>query len=286
LRAEDSKNWIRPLFPYPALFLRKDSERILIVADLHIGWEVTLAEQGIHVPSQLTKLLMRLKEAISKCRPNRLILLGDVKHTVGKVELAEWRDVPEFFEEVLGIVPRVDVIPGNHDGDLEPLTPSSVRIYQPTGISLWGKVGLFHGHAWPGLDVLACQTLVMAHLHPVVAFRDQFNYRIIKPVWIKASFKPESMMAVLSKRRHGENTMAPAEGFEGEHKVIVMPPLNEFLGGQPINEDGSRGKRSGKGERELLGPFLRSGCVNMEEAEVYMLDGTYLGSIGQLRAFS
>ncbi|MBS7609655.1 metallophosphoesterase [Candidatus Bathyarchaeota archaeon] len=281
--AEGSKIWLKPIFPYPALFLRKDSERILIVADLHIGWEVTLAEQGIHVPSQLAKLLQRLKETISKCKPNRLILLGDVKHTVGKVELAEWRDVPEFFEEVLSLVPRIDVVPGNHDGDLEPLTPSAVRIHQPMGICLWGEVGLFHGHAWPGLDVLACQTLIMAHLHPVVAFRDQFNYRIVKPVWVKASCKPESIRTILSRRSHGKDSMANSDGVEREQKVIIMPPLNEFLGGQPINEDGSRRGRLGKGE--LLGPFLRSGCVDIGDAEVYLLDGTYLGSVAQLKAF-
>src|SRR5438552_1799402 len=118
--------------------------------------------------------------------PRRLILLGDVKHAVAKVELEEWKYVPEFFESLVEMIPDVQVVPGNHDGNLEPLTPPSVKISTSEGISIWNKVGLFHGHAWPSPPLLGCEFLVMGHLHPVVVFKDPLGFRITRQSWVRA----------------------------------------------------------------------------------------------------
>ncbi|UCF59283.1 MAG: phosphoesterase, partial [Candidatus Bathyarchaeota archaeon] len=91
---------ITPASPFPALLLRKGSERVLAVADLHIGWEVSLAERGVHVPSQTPKMLDKMLQLIKMCRPTNLIFLGDVKHAIAKVAMGEWRDVPDFFETI------------------------------------------------------------------------------------------------------------------------------------------------------------------------------------------
>src|SRR5947208_9674559 len=99
--------------------MEKDGERVLVVADLHLGWEVSLSHQGIHVPSQVPRLLEKLRKIINDTHPRRLILLGDVKHAVAKVELEEWKYVPEFFEGLVEMIPDVQVVPGNHDGNLE-----------------------------------------------------------------------------------------------------------------------------------------------------------------------
>ena len=80
---------LKPIGSEPALLLRKGSERVVVVGDLHIGWEVSLAQQGIHVPSQTSKMLQRLKAIIEKEHPTRLIMLGDVKHSVTGDELEE-----------------------------------------------------------------------------------------------------------------------------------------------------------------------------------------------------
>lgn len=157
----------------PALVLRRGKERLLVIGDLHIGWEVTLARQGIHVPSQTPKMLQRLEGLIKRNQPTRLIILGDVKHSVTGTELEEWRDVPEFFERLLKLVPIVQVIVGNHDGNLEPLTPSKVELLPSSGITIWEKYGLLHGHAWPTPKILTCDTLILGHLHPAITLRDE-----------------------------------------------------------------------------------------------------------------
>src|SRR5439155_26719828 len=116
---------VKPVADQPALLLEHKGERVLVIADLHLGWEVTLAHQGIHVPSQVPHLLSKLQNILDETHPNQLILLGDVKHAVAKVELEEWKYVPEFFESLVNFIQNVQVVPGNHDGNLEPLTPTN-----------------------------------------------------------------------------------------------------------------------------------------------------------------
>jgi len=271
----------------PALLLRRGKERVLVVGDLHIGWEVTLARQGIHVPSQTSKMLLRLETIIAKERPTRLVMLGDVKHSVTGAELEEWHDVPEFFEKLLAKVPIVQIIVGNHDGNLEPLTPSKVELLPPSGIALWCEYGLLHGHAWPTPEMLGCETLILGHLHPAITLRDAMGYRITKTAWITAPCEPRKLLAgslkaagisvkedpikVLSERFHTNL---------GTTRCIFVPPFNDFLGGRPVNS-----RLEDKHANEGLGPLLRSGAVDMDEAEVHLLDGTFLGRVGQLKAF-
>lgn len=67
-------------------------------------------------------------------------------------------------------------------------------------------------------------------------------------------------------------------------RCLFVPPFNDFLGGRPINVKPHFGSRWTKTDR--FGPLLRGGIVNMNEAEVQLLDGTYLGTVRQLRAFA
>jgi putative SbcD/Mre11-related phosphoesterase len=283
-------NALKPIGSEPALLLRRGIERVVVIGDLHIGWEVTLAQQGIHIPSQTGKMLSRLRVIIEREKPTKLLILGDVKHSVTAAELEEWRDVPEFFEALLKLVPVIQVILGNHDGNLEPLTPSQVELLPATGLALWKKFGLFHGHAWPTPEVLGCETLILGHLHPAVTLRDALGYRLTRPAWVTASCDPGKLL---------EGTMRTA-GFHGKskgdfgkllverygvklmaNKCVFVPPFNDFLGGRPVNSKRVEEKHAGEG----LGPILRSGAVDLEDAEVHLLDGTYLGRVKQLKAF-
>lgn len=281
-------NSLKPIGSEPALLLRHGKERVVVVGDLHIGWEVTLAQQGIHVPSQTSKMLERLRKIVQDEKPSRLVMLGDVKHSVTGAELEEWRDVPEFFEALLKIVPVVQVISGNHDGNLEPLTPSQVELMGPTGIALWERFGLLHGHAWPSPAVLGCETLIMGHLHPAITLRDALGYRLTRPAWVTVPCDAKKLLRGTMKAAgvsmRGDLEKVLADKFDVKLKAtrcVFLPPFNDFLGGRPVNS--KRIEETHAGER--LGPILRSGAIDMDEAEVHLLDGTYLGHVKQLKAF-
>jgi hypothetical protein len=278
-----------PIQNQPALLIEEAKRRTLVIADLHIGWEIALSEKGIHVPTQMSKLLNKLTNLISTYKPKKLLILGDVKHTVATAEIGEWQDIPEFFTDLKRQVQEILIIRGNHDGNLEPLLPENIKILPATGVAI-GEVGFFHGHRWPSPSLLKCKTLVMGHVHPVVAFRDPAGFRITKQVWVRANCDGIKLTQVLLQKhkikieKNAEKTLLKHYKIKPKaSQLFVMPSFNDFLGGKPLNE--KRFAEKAESER-IVGPVLRSESVDMENAETYLLDGTFLGTLNQLKNLS
>ncbi len=276
---------ITPIQPYAAGLLKAHGKKTLALADLHIGWEIALVQKGIHVPPQTVKLLRNLVDLLTVHRPDRLLILGDVKHSIATAEMNEWHDVPDFFMEVKKHVKEVDVLRGNHDGNLEPLLPEGVKLLPASGVAL-GKVGFFHGHQWPSPALLGCKTLVMGHVHPVIAFRDLAGFRISRQVWVKVGCNATHLTKALLQKHGIRIGRSPVETLETHFNIkpmteqlFIMPSFNEFLGGRPLNE---AGRREGGGSDRMVGPVLRSEAVDMPNAEVYLLDGTFVGTLSHL----
>jgi len=279
---------ITPLFPYPATLIRTQKTRIMAIADLHIGWEMALSKKGIHVPTQTPKLLEKLKKLLSTYKPEKLIILGDVKHTVATAEIGEWQDIPDFFQEIKKQTREILIIRGNHDGNLEPLLPENIKLLPATGTTL-GEVGFFHGHKWPSPTLLKCKTLIMGHVHPTIAFQDPAGFRITRQVWIKMNCDKNRLSEILLKKhkiKFGKSVRkALFKHYEIKPKtqqLFIMPSFNELLGGKPLNEQKFAGKM--KAER-IIGPVLRSEAVDIKNAEAYLLDGTFIGNLEQLQTF-
>ena len=110
-----------------------------------------------------------------------------------------------------------------------------------------GGVGYFHGHKRPSEDLLKQKLIVCAHTHPAVMIRDIRGN--VKPAWIESKVK-------------GSST-----------DVVIIPAFDDLIRGFAMNRS------------EPIGPFL-SKMVDLENAEAYLLDGSYLGTLGELRAGS
>ncbi len=272
---------LRPLIPFPALML-ENADRVLVIADLHIGWERSWSDSGIYIPSQAGKLTRKLVNILEKHAPDRLILLGDIKQAIARTGVEEWREIPNFFQTIQEHVDEVTVVLGNHDGELEPLTPSTVNIVPASGLVVGNhpSIGLFHGHAWPAPQVLASEVLVMGHIHPVVWFRDRLGLWTVRPVWVKTRCRGETIARAYLKYLKGQpgedprTALKQREGIEmGDATLIIVPAFNDLVGGVSMN----------RLETRLLGPLLRSRGVDFAEAEAYLTDGTFLGTITQLQ---
>jgi len=277
---------ITPLTPHPAALVKTKDARVLVVADLHIGWEIALSEKGIHVPTQMPKLLQKIKVLLNTYKPEKLLIIGDIKHTVAMAEISEWHDVPDFFTELKTLINEIQIIRGNHDGNLEPLLPEGIKTLPSSG-TIVGDVGFFHGHRWPSPMLLKCKTLVMGHVHPVVAFRDPAGFRITKQVWVKVGCDKDQLVRILLEKNKIKIENSPQETLFKHYgikpktlQLFIMPSFNEYLGGKPLNEKNSG--EEAKGEK-IVGPILRTNAVNMENAEIYLLDGTFLGTLSQLK---
>ena len=142
---------ITPVFDAPLLLVEGD-ERVLVAADLHLGLEHELWLGGVSIPSQTEKILARLLGFLAEIKPDRLLLLGDIKHNVPKTSWQEKREIPEFLRRLCARA-IVEIVPGNHDSNLADMAPLGVRVRPSSGFVLDG-VGYFHGHTWPDEKVM------------------------------------------------------------------------------------------------------------------------------------
>ncbi|MGD0449837.1 MAG: metallophosphoesterase [Candidatus Bathyarchaeia archaeon] len=278
---------LKLLWPNPAALVKWEKTKTLLIADPHLGWETSFQEKGIHVPSQTEKILNKLTAIISKYKPQELVILGDVKYTVISSELGEWHDVPDFFVKLQKYVGSIAIVRGNHDANLEPLLPENIKLLPATG-AIIGDIGIFHGHKWPSPALLKCKTLVMGHLHPVVVFRDPAGFKITRQIWMKANCNTEALGKILLQKHNIKIEGNVAETLRKHYaaslkakEIFIMPSFNDFLGGRPVNETRPRKEI---GTESLIGPVLRSEAVDVDNSELYLLDGTYLGTLNQLRS--
>jgi hypothetical protein len=143
---------------------------------------------------------------------------------------------------------EVYVVPGNHDGGLSPILPPRVRVAGPGGLALEmadGRAGFFHGHAYPSPAVSKARLLVCGHQHLILAREGKRQ-----GIWVRLTFGPASK----------------------ERTLIVMPAFNPLLSGVTAADFSPDRWR----------PVLSSFLEGRHSADVFLLDGTKLGSLDGL----
>jgi putative SbcD/Mre11-related phosphoesterase len=246
---------LEPVPGEPALLL-KGKEKTLIVADLHIGIEEELRGSGINLPSQTKKMADHLITLCKETEVQNVVIVGDVKHNVPLTSRQEYFEIPKIFEELKECVSEIHITPGNHDGNLKYFLPGWVNIHGSKGFVFKG-IGFFHGHTWPSKDVMKCKQVVIAHEHPTILFIETLGERDSRQCWIKAHFIEKEIQA----RYPGSNP-----------ELIIIPTFNHLCGGIALNS-----------KDKLLGPIMTNNLVDMDSSEVYLLDGTFLGKLKDLR---
>ncbi|MCD4809658.1 MAG: phosphoesterase, partial [Methanosarcinales archaeon] len=83
---------LEPLVDEPCLVV-ENNIRVLVVADIHLGIEWDLGNSGIVVPIQSNQGLAKIMEYIDALSPDRVVLLGDVKHNVPRISWQEREEV-------------------------------------------------------------------------------------------------------------------------------------------------------------------------------------------------
>jgi len=86
---------ITPIINEPALIV-SNSTRALVIADIHLGMEWDLYRSGFSIPSQMDQRLVRIRGYAEQSDPDRIILLGDVKHNVPQISWQERDELPYF----------------------------------------------------------------------------------------------------------------------------------------------------------------------------------------------
>lgn len=270
------------LIPWPALLV-ESGERVLIVTDLHLGMEYELAKNGISIPYQTDRFLAELVGLVEDTTPDRLLMMGDVKHGVPRTSFQERREIPHFFNKLLDVVDNIDVTRGNHDGNLQNYLPEEVNLHSSKGVIIGSdkRIAAYHGHAWPHPQILGADLLISGHNHPTVLIPTPLGLNISKRAWIRGKINGERLAKLFLEADVGGPQGDITEVYEATYgtvirnpEMIIMPTFNDLLGGLPINSESPK---------SLLGPLLGSGMITIDNFEAYLLDGTYLGKVGLLR---
>lgn len=253
---------LEPKFlPGSALLL--EPGKILVIGDLHLGIEHEIFRAGIRIPSQTEKIMERIGALIRESKARHLVLLGDVKHAIPIASFQEDREIPMFLKHFAERI-KTSLVKGNHDGDIEKLAPAGVKIHDSKGFKI-KNFWLAHGQSWPSPEAMSCEYLAIGHDHPAVEFRDRIGSRSVEQCWLVIEPDREGL-----EKKYGKPCRLK--------KIISVPVFNRLIGGMPFNRATSN--REGK-KFKPISPILQ--LSDWEHSEVYLLDGTYLGTLDGLK---
>ena len=146
--------------------------KYLVLADLHLGYEEALSQQGIFLPrTQQQETIKELREIFKQTdkigKLDKIIILGDLKHEFGTVSSQEWHDTLEILDIFEKNCKEIILIKGNHDTILEPIARQ--RKIKIRDFYILDSFCFLHGHKL----FLECldkkiKTLVLGHKHPAI----------------------------------------------------------------------------------------------------------------------
>ncbi len=236
----------------PALVI-EGGQRMLVVADLHFGIEADLAAHGLHFRSRSEQRLERLHRVIDGTKPDALILLGDVKHSIPSLTWQEHHELPKILDSLRTRLP-LHVFPGNHDVGIERfLHEGEIR---PKDGAVLDGVGYQHGHMHPS-PALAGQLVVIGHHHPLLSLKDEVGCALQSPAYLRAGIDTDES----GMKSPGKNC-SPT-------RVLFMPAFNEIAGYDILQII-----------KKPFSPLSR--LMQKEDTEIILADGTYIGPLRAL----
>lgn len=224
---------------YPALYLKK--LETLIIADLHLGLEWAMTQEGIFIPTtQYQEILKDLQYLLAEKQPRLLIINGDLKHEFSKATSQEWREVIDLLAYLDKNVEKTIVIRGNHDNFIRGFFKryNNIDFIEPY-LQLENYL-LTHGHKEIEKEILENKkhdVIIVAHEHPAILLVDDLGAKIKTRAFL-----------------HGKTN----QGKE----IIVLPAFSPLATGIEINL---------VPQEELLSPILKE-HVNIMQLEVYAID--------------
>ena len=151
----------------------------MVIADLHIGFEESVAQEGVYIPKLLREIIDTTRRIIERERPKVLVINGDLKHSFTPLK-REFLEVGAFLREVKELVDEVVLVKGNHDTGINWIREKfGVEIVESLEIRGWT---IAHGH----LKVEGGKVII-GHEHPSIRLRDEVGASVKVPVFLKGS---------------------------------------------------------------------------------------------------
>jgi hypothetical protein len=152
-------------------------EKIVVIGDLHLGYEHSLRQKGLEFPlKQLAEVLEELKNTLEHIKAKygkieRVVFLGDIKHHFNYLE-SERQEVNKLINFLRKYVAENNIIfiRGNHEKN------DKNGKYQDYYIEK--DIAFVHGHR----DFLEIydkniNLIVMGHVHPTITLSDKMKIK-------------------------------------------------------------------------------------------------------------
>jgi putative SbcD/Mre11-related phosphoesterase len=221
---------IEILEPWPAIYVRKIDA--IVIADLHLGYEGIMAEQGIFIPKvQFEREMEILKKIVERQKAGLVIICGDIKHEFSETSYHEFIEVTELFKFLRENFREVIAIKGNHDNYLIRVTRRhDVKLFDEFEV---GDFFFLHGHTMPrDLEAVKARYVIMAHEHPAIMLYDEVGGKEKLDCFLYGDFD--------------------------DKRLVVLPAFSTLAEGSQINVIP---------REELLSPILRD-LVDVDELKV------------------
>jgi putative SbcD/Mre11-related phosphoesterase len=231
----------------PALIMEGE-KKYLVVTDLHIGFESSMALNEIFIGknSTISETIEEISQMINEEKPDSVILLGDVKSSVKSISKSEWGEIPLFFEKI-SEKSDVILIPGNHDANISRLIPQNITMISSTGM-VEENVLLTHGHTMPSENFSHVEKIIMGHVHPVFFQEDSIING--QRVWISMKVEKEKIFPNKS----------------GELEITIIPSFNKYFYATHR-----------KKYKKSISPIIDR-IKSVAKARIVTLDGTIIGN--------
>ncbi len=236
----------------PALILEGE-KKYLVVTDIHIGFESSMASNEIFIGKNSTtnESIQELSEMIDLENPDSVVLLGDIKSSIKSITRNEWDEVPLFFKKIRE---KCDVvlIPGNHDSNIQRLVPNDVEMISSTGM-VEENILLTHGHTMPSENFSHVDKIIMGHIHPVFFQEDSIMNG--QRVWVSIKTEKENIFPNKS----------------GEIEITIVPSFNRYFYATHRKQ-----------YKKSISPII-SKIKEVSKAKIITLDGTIIGNESNIK---
>jgi uncharacterized protein len=213
-------------------FVFLTNHKVLILGDLHFGYEEALHQQGVLIPKTNFRLLTeKVTRALDVFKPRSIILNGDVLHEFGSIPRGVWGNVEHFLRFLL-TYGNVIIVRGNHDTMIMPIAEQLGIAVCREYCSADKKILVTHGDIFhTSARHKKTEMIIVGHEHPAVSLHDGVRTETYKCFLVG----------------HLEKSL-----------LIVMPSFNFLNGGIDFSLEGP------------IGPYLKK--VVMGRMKVFVIE--------------
>jgi hypothetical protein len=205
---------------------------ILVIGDLHLGYEHSVRQSGILIPeNQIKEVISDLEKTFTKIKLinkklKKIIFLGDIKHSFGyeKEEKNYFREVIDYLKQNIN-EKNILLIKGNHDT----INYSSGKM---KNYYIYKDIAFLHGHElFTKVFDEKIKTIVMGHIHPSVILRDKQNIKREKyKCFLIGKFKNKNIIILPSflSTIEGNPVNSYKNNYENSFSIISKKSLLNF----------------------------------------------------------